>query len=385
MRRVVLAADARCPTPYPPYVQREDAVEFRLRPWGADDDLVALLGEQGAAGFRALFDAFPDPVGVLWALRDATGSIVDFAFGYGNLAMLAGFRLPAATPDRYTLLEALPSMRGSHALDAYVRVCETGEPWVSEVTYDTPFADGYMLGTFVQRVARLGDGLIVFLVDVTAERRMEAELQAYANLVAHDLSEPLASMQLLVTLLEQQPDTPPSPEVLRQLRGSAVRGRELIDGVLAYARSGELTRERVALARVMADVSEDLRPALDAHAVLVVGELPEVDADPRQLRRVLQNLVSNALRFRRGDTVRIEVTSLSDAREWVVSVRDDGLGVAPEHTRRIFGMFARLDPSADGIGIGLAVCRRIVEAHGGRIWVEPADGGGSAFRFTLPR
>jgi signal transduction histidine kinase len=366
-------------------VQHEDAVEFRLRPWGADGDLVALLGEQGAAGFRALFDAFPDPVGVLWALRDEGGSIVDFAFGYGNLAMLAGFRLPAATPDRYTLLEALPRMRGSHAFAEYVRVCETGEPWVSEVTYDTPFADGYMLGTFVQRVARLGDGLIVFLVDVTAERRMEAELQAYANLVAHDLSEPLASMQLLVTLLEQQPDRPPSPAVLGQLRGSAVRARELIDGVLAYARSGELTRERVALSRVMAEVSEDLRPALDAHAVLVVGELPEVEADPRQLRRVLQNLVSNALRFRRGETVRIEVTSLSDAREWVVSVRDDGLGVPPQHARRIFGMFARLDSSADGIGIGLAVCRRIVEAHGGRIWVEPADGGGSVFRFTLPR
>ena len=150
-------------------------MEFRLRPWGADGDLVALLGEQGAAEFRALFDAFPDPVGVLWALRDETGAIVDFAFGYGNLAMLAGFRLPR------------------------------------------------MLGTFVQRVAKLGDGLIVFLVDVTAERRMEAELQAYANLVAHDLSEPLASMQLLVTLLEQHPDTPPSPEVLRQLRASARR------------------------------------------------------------------------------------------------------------------------------------------------------------------
>jgi signal transduction histidine kinase len=366
-------------------VQSEDVVGFRLRPWGADEDLVALLGEQGAAEFRALFDAFPDPVGVLWALRDETGAIVDFAFGYGNLAMLAGFRLPAATPDRYTLLGALPSMRGSHALAEYVRVCETGEPWVSEVTYDTPFADGYMLGTFVQRVAKLGDGLIVFLVDVTAERRMEAELQAYANLVAHDLSEPLASMQLLVTLLEQHPDTPPSPEVLRQLRASAVRARELIDGVLAYARSGELRRERVALARVMAEVSEDLRPALDAHAVLVVGGLPEVEADPRQLRRVLQNLVSNALRFRRGDSVRIEVTSLGDAREWVVSVRDDGVGVPPEHTGRIFGMFARLDPSAEGIGIGLAVCRRVVEAHGGRIWVEPADDGGSVFRFTLPR
>ena len=263
-------------------------MEFRLRPWGADGDLVALLGEQGAAEFRALFDAFPDPVGVLWALRDESGTIVDFAFGYGNLAMLAGFRLPSATPDRYTLLE-------------------------------------------------------------------------------------------------QHPDTPPSPEVLRQLRASAVRARELIDGVLAYARSGELRRERVSLAQVMAEVSEDLRPALDAHAVLVVGGLPHVDADPRQLRRVLQNLLSNALRFRRGDSVRIEVTSLGDAREWVVSVRDDGVGVPPEHTGRIFGMFARLDPSADGIGLGLAVCRRVVEAHGGRIWVEPADDGGSVFRFTLPR
>ena len=370
---------------YPGLVKSEDAVGFELRPWGVDDNLVALLGELGAAEFRALFDAFPDPVGILWALRGEDGAIVDFAFGYGNLAMLSGFRLTAATPDRYTLLEALPAMRGSHAFDEHVRVCETGVPWVHEVTYDTPFADGYMLGTFVQRVAKLGDGLMVVLVDVTDQRRMEAELQAYANLVAHDLSEPLASMQLLVTLLEQRPDTPPSPEVLQQLRASAMRGRELIDGVLAYARSGELRRERIALARVMAEVTEDLRPALDAHATLLVGELPKVEADPRQLRRVLQNLVSNALRFRRNETVLIEVSALRDAREWVVSVRDDGVGVPPEHTRRIFGMFARLDTRAEGIGLGLAVCRRIVEAHEGRIWVEPAEGGGSVFRFTLPR
>ena len=203
-------------------------MEFELRPWGADENLVALLGDQGACEFRALFDAFPDPVGVLWALRGENGAIVDFAFGYGNLAMLAGFRLGVATPDRYTLLEALPSMRGSHAFEEYVQVCETGEPWLSEVTYDTPFADGYMLGTFVLRVAKLGDGVISFLAEVTDQRRMEADLQAYANLVAHDLSEPLASMQLLVTLLEQRPDTPPSPEVLKQLRASAVRARELI-------------------------------------------------------------------------------------------------------------------------------------------------------------
>ena len=369
---------------YPGCVSEREAL-FEVRPWGVDECLVALLGEQGAKEFRALFDAFPDPVGILWPLRGDDGRIVDFAFGYGNLAMLSGFRLPVGTPERYTLLQALPSMRGSRALAEYVRVCETGEPWVSEVTYDTPFADGYMVGTFVLRVAKLGDGVITFLDEVTGQRRMEADLQAYANLVAHDLSEPLASMQLLVTLLEQRPDTPPSPEVLRQLRSSAERARELIDGVLAYARSGELRTERVDLARVVAEVAADLRPALEAHGELLVGELPEVEADPRQLRRVFQNLVSNALRFRRGDTVLIEVSALRDAREFVVSVRDDGIGVPQEHGRRVFAMFSRLDTSAEGIGLGLAVCRRIVEAHGGQIWVEPADGGGSVFRFTLPR
>jgi signal transduction histidine kinase len=367
-------------------VSIEGAVEFELRPWGADERLVEVLGERGAVEFRALFDPYPDPVGLLWAKRDAGGEIVDFTFGYGNLAMLAGFRLPAATPDRYTLLEALPGMRGSRAFAEYVRVCETGEPWVSEVTYDTPFADGYMLGTFVMRVAKLGDGLAVFLDDVSDQRRMETELQTYANLVAHDLSEPLASMQLLVTLLEQHPDKPPSAEVLQQLRRSAVRARELVEGVLEYARSGELRHERVELARVMADVAEDLRPGLEvAGAVLTVGELPEVEADPRQLRRVLQNLVSNALRFRGAEPPRIDVSALRDRREWVVTVRDNGIGVPPEHAGRIFGMFARLASAPDGIGIGLAVCRRVVEAHGGHIWVEPVEGGGSAFRFTLPR
>jgi signal transduction histidine kinase len=369
---------------YPGGVSEREALP-EVRPWGVDECLLALLGERGATEFRALFDAFPDPVGVLWAVRGEDGAIGDFAFGYGNPAMLSGFRLPAGTPERYTLLQALPRMRGSRAFDEYVRVCETGEPWVSEVTYDTPFADGYMVGTFVLRVARLGDGVMTFLDEVTGQRRMEADLQAYANLVAHDLSEPLASMQLLVTLLEQRPDTPPSPEVLRQLRSSAERARELIDGVLAYARSGELRTERVDLARVVAEVAADLRPALEAHGELLVGELPEVEADPRQLRRVFQNLVSNALRFRRGDTVQIEVSALRDAREFVVSVRDDGVGIPQEHARRVFAMFSRLDASAEGIGLGLAVCRRIVEAHGGQIWVEPADGGGSVFRFTLPR
>jgi signal transduction histidine kinase len=364
----------------------ERASDVVAERWGDDPRLVAVLGEQGAAGFRALFDAFPDLVGVLWALRDADGRIADFAFGYGNPSMLRTFRLPAATPDRYTLLEALPQMRGSHAFDAYVEVCETGRPWVKEITYDTPFGDGYMLGTFVHRSAKLGDGLIVFLTDVTAQRRMESELRHYAHVVAHDLREPVSGIAILVKLLEQRVSEPPSPDVLRLLRESTERARELIDGALDYARVGELRTDRVALDRLVAEVAADLRPTLEeTGATLDVGELPVVQGDRRQLRRVLQNLVGNAIKFRGEAPPRVEVSSQRGSREWVVTVRDNGVGVDPADAGRIFAMFARGDAPAGGTGIGLAVSRRIVEAHGGRIWVEPADGGGSVFRFTLPR
>lgn len=353
--------------------------------WGDDPKLRTLLGDQGAAGFRALFDGFPELVGVLWAIRDEDGQIEDFAFGYGNPAIMRSFRIPAATSERYTLLEALPRMRDSRAFAAYVRTCDEGEPWFREITYDTPFGDGYMLGTFANRTAKLGDGVMVFLTDITEQRRMEAELSSYADVVAHDLREPVANMALLVRMLEQRADEPPRREVLDMLRSGIGRSQELIEAILGYARLGELRLEQVCLRDLLDDVSEDLRPQLSlASATLTVADMPEVECDPRQLRRVLQNLVGNAVKFRGDAPPQVAVSALRGASEWVITVRDNGIGVSPAQATRIFGMFSRADSSADGVGIGLAVCRRIVEAHGGRIWVEPADGGGSAFRFTLP-
>src|SRR5215208_562549 len=355
---------------------------MRVDRWGDDPKLVALLGEQGAAGFRALFDGYPEAVGVLWALRDDDGRIEDFAFGYGNPAIMGGFRIPAETRDRYTLLEALPRMRDSRAFEAYVRTCDDGEPWATEITYDTPFGDGYMLGTFAHRVTKFGDGVMVFLTDVTEQRRMEAELRAYADVVAHDLREPVANMALLVRALEQRSGKPPRADVLQMLREGVARAEQLIEAVLGYARLGELSTERVALGDLMSEVAEDLRPSLqDAGATLQVGELPEVEADPRQMRRVLQNLVANAVKFRGQELPRAEVSALQGSAEWVVTVRDNGRGVDPEQASRIFGMFSRAGQRTEGVGSGLAICRRVVEGHGGRIWVEPATGGGSAFRF----
>jgi len=354
--------------------------------WDEDPKLSALLGEEAAHRFRQMFDGFPDGVGLLWAIRDESGRIVDFDFGYGNPMIMRMFQLPRSQRGRYTLLEALPAMRDNGQFDLYARVCETGAALSDEIHFDTPFGDGYIQGHILRRTAKIGDdGLIVFVADVTRERRMESELRGYADMVAHDLREPVTGIAHLVTLLERRADEPPSPEVLRLLRDSTERARELIDGVLAYARAGELRRERVALDHVMSEVAADLRARLEAAgATLEVGPLLEVDGDARQLRRVLQNLVGNAVKFHGTGAPRVEVSALRGSEGWVVTVRDHGLGIDPEHAGRIFAMFSRLNGETEGTGIGLAVCRRVVEAHGGRIWVEPADGGGSAFRFTLP-
>jgi signal transduction histidine kinase len=192
-------------------------------------------------------------------------------------------------------------------------------------------------------------------------------------------------MALLVRTLEQRSEEPPRAEVLQMLREGVGRAQELIEAVLGYARLGELRTEPVALGELMSEVAEDLRPSLaKAGATLDVGDLPEIEADPLQLRRVLQNLVGNAVKFRAQAPPHVEVSALRGTAEWVVTVRDNGLGVDPAQATRIFGMFSRVDQRAEGVGVGLAICRRVVEAHGGRIWVEPASGGGSAFRFTMP-
>jgi signal transduction histidine kinase len=354
-------------------------------PWGEDPSLDALLGAPGAAALRAMFDRLPDAMCLLWAVRGADGAIEDFRIGYSNPEIMRLFALEATLHADATLLGMLPQMVRSGEFAAYASVCDTGEPYTDELTFDVPFGEGRIQGTLTRRVAKFGDGLIVLVTDVTTHRRTEAELRAYADMVAHDLREPVTSIAHLIALLRRRGEEPPDPQVLDLMQASTERARDLIDGVLAYARAGEMRRERIALGAVMAEVAEDLAPRLRATAAtLEVGALPEVDGDPRQLRRLLQNLVANAVKFRGAQPPRVEVSAVDGADGWIVTVRDNGVGVDPGHAGRIFGMFARGRGDTEGTGIGLAICRRVVEAHGGHIWVEPAPGGGSAFRFTLP-
>src|SRR4030095_10994291 len=218
-----------------------------------DPTLDELMGAQGSATLRTMLHDYPQPVGLLWALRDGDGKITDFEFGYGNPRILQMFAMPENMRGRYTLLEAMPQMRDEGSFEMYVETCETGVPVIDEITFDTPFGDGYARGTLLRRTAKLGDGLIIVLDDVTEQRRMEAELRGYAHAVAHDLSEPISAMNAIVALLERR---------------------------VGQAPDVSIQRDKVSRRRLLDDVTANLRPRLqESGAVLEVGELPDVRGD----------------------------------------------------------------------------------------------------------
>ena len=217
-------------------------------------------------------------------------------------------------------------------------------------------------------------------------QRSNERLTAFAGQVSHDLSNPLAAIAMALELLEvdQHRDSRATMLLTRAINGVR-RMRLLIEGLLAFARLGaELIRVEVDLAAVVEDVREDLAPALEG-ATVEVGELPRVAGDPVQLRAVIQNLVANAAKFTRpGEPAHITIAARRAGDCWAVEVCDDGTGIPADQRQRVFEPLARVDTSVDGSGIGLATCRRIVEAHGGRIGVEEAPSGGTCAWFELP-
>jgi signal transduction histidine kinase len=222
--------------------------------------------------------------------------------------------------------------------------------------------------------------------------RSNAELEQFASVTSHDLQAPLTTISMYTELLERRrgaPRKPGEPDLVDGIREATQQARGLIRDLLEYSRAGRgtLELEEMPATRIVDDALERLAGAIEeTGADIRVGELPVVLADRGNLCRVFQNLVGNAVKFTRGSNPTVKIEAQRDGGFWRFSVSDNGIGMKPEHTQRIFEPFQRLHGEEDyaGTGIGLAVCERIVEQHGGRIWVQSVPGEGSVFQFTVP-
>ncbi len=222
--------------------------------------------------------------------------------------------------------------------------------------------------------------------------RANEDLRQFAFAASHDLQEPLRMIttysQLLLRGYRGQLDGEPAMCVDFITRG-ARRMRSLLTDLLSYAEAsadkGD-TPERVDLNNVLELVKENLKPAIDeSSAVVTCQDLPIVQGEQGHLLQLFQNLVGNAIKYRGETMPRVEISAERQNGNWRIAVADNGMGIAPEHHAKIFGVFKRLHgQSIPGTGIGLAICQRVVERYGGRIWVESELGQGSTFYFTLP-
>ena len=232
------------------------------------------------------------------------------------------------------------------------------------------------------------------LAATTAQlERSNEELQRFATVASHDLREPLRVVSGFADLLARRYGDTLGTEGNRFVEAITTGVRrmdEMISDLLAYARAGRIDQpfEPVDTNVVVADALAALQRAVDdSDAEVDVEPLPVVNGNAPALRQLFQNLVANAIKFVGDGPPRIRVWAAQVPEGWRFTVRDNGIGIEAGQVERIFGMFTRLHSgeSYAGTGVGLAVCQRIVDVHGGRIWVEPAPGGGSQFMFTIAR
>jgi len=269
---------------------------------------------------------------------------------------------------------------------------------ITEVLYNASVyrnEQGKVLGVFaaardITARKRAEDKLLGVLAEL---ERSNNDLEQFASIASHDLQEPLRMVasytQLLAERYEGQLDEKAKKYIAYAVDG-AIRMQRLVNDLLAYSRIGtrgnpiETTGSDSLLGEAIRNLATTIE---ESKAIVTNEELPMVRADASQLVQVFQNLLANAIKFRGEDFPHIHVSAQDEGCAWVFSVRDNGIGIDRQDAERIFVIFQRLHTRQEypGTGIGLAVCKRIVERHGGKIWFESEPGKGSTFFFTVPK
>jgi PAS domain S-box-containing protein len=311
----------------------------------------------------------------------------------------------------YTVMEKYPGIEQAPIFPVYEKCFK--ERVAIHLENEFVFPDGSM-GWFELSFQPVPEGIFILSVDITPRKRAEmllkelnetlekravelqssnTELERFAYVASHDLQEPLRMVSSFLHLLEKKLEDK-LDDATKQYIGFAVDGAErmknLIQDLLRYSRVGT-SKENIAEVDCN-QVLESVRSVLsltirETNATLLVKNLPVIKAIPAQLLQLFQNLVGNAIKYHGDSPPHIEVDCAEKAQSWQFSVKDNGIGIDPRFFEKIFIIFQRLHNKTDfaGTGIGLSICKKIVEKHGGRIWVESAPGKGSIFYFTIPK
>jgi PAS domain S-box-containing protein len=224
-------------------------------------------------------------------------------------------------------------------------------------------------------------------------RRANADLEQFAYSASHDLKEPLRTMAIYTEMLSRryrEKLDPDADEFMEYIIEGARRMDGLVNDLLSYTQAAAITNVSAVLTDAngaLANALNNLRVSIEeSGAEITAAELPWIAIQQVHLSQLLQNLIGNALKYRGPERPQVHIEAQRQGPQWLFSVRDNGIGIDQRYQRRIFGLFKRLHTAAaySGTGIGLAICQKVVERHGGRIWVESEPGKGSTFYFTLP-
>jgi signal transduction histidine kinase len=223
--------------------------------------------------------------------------------------------------------------------------------------------------------------------------RSNRDLEQFAYVASHDLQEPLRMVAIFTQLLAERYSDKLDAEGKKYMQfviGGAMRMQTMIEGLLTFSRLGQdgLKAKPTDCNQVVDQALRNLAGAVrDSGAVVTREDLPVIPADFGLLLQLFQNLIGNAMKFHRAEAPQVKVAAEDEGAHWVFSVSDNGIGIAPEFAENIFVIFRRLHTREEypGNGLGLAICKKVVEQHGGQIWVESEPGRGATFRFTLPK